>query len=177
MPDHIEEEMEIMEERAHEEEHHEISSALDIEDPIKKLNLRPVIKANHNQTIKEVVKILNEQHMGCVLVADDQDRTVGIFTERDILKRILQNNLDLNKEKLKDHMTKNPETLSEDDPIAYALNKMSAGSYRHIPITKKGEVKYILSVKDIVDHISMTYRPKVLNIPPDPNQTITQYGE
>lgn len=176
MTDFQEEELQIMEERAHENVHHKISSAVEIEDPIKTLNLKVAITAREDQTIAEVVELLNDRHMGCVLVENEAGDAIGIFTERDILKKILPNNLKPEKETLKDHMTPNPEMLDEDDPIAYALNKMSAGSYRHVPITKDGKVKYILSVRDIVDHISTAYRQNVLNIPPDPHQTVSEYG-
>ena len=73
-------------------------------------------------------------------------------------------------------MTKDPETLSEEDPIAFALNKMSDGSYRHIPITKNGVVRFMLSVKDIVDEIAFINRKRVLNLPPDLKQKTSEYG-
>ena len=79
--------------------------------------------------------------------------------------------------KIKDFMTRNPQMLSEEDPIAFALNRMSDGSYRHIPVTKNGEVRYMLSVKDIVDQISLAYRDKVLNLPIELKQdSSSQYG-
>jgi CBS domain-containing protein len=107
---------------------------------------------------------------------NNSDETIGIFTERDLLRRVAGRGLDFSKEIIDDYMTKNPETLSEEDPIAFALNKMSDGGYRHVPITRNGKVKFMLSVRDIVDQISITYRKKVLNLPPDPRQQTTQYG-
>lgn len=168
--DFAEEEMHIMEERKEEEAHHALSSGIDIEDPIKTLNIFPVISANQDLTLKETIDILLSRNVGCVSVTDSNENTVGIFTERDLLRRVIGKGVDVSAALLKDYMTPDPEVLSEDDPISYALNRMSDGSYRHIPITHKGKVKYMLSIKDIVDHVSFTYRKSVLNLPPKLDQ-------
>jgi CBS domain-containing protein len=175
MPDSIEEELQIMDERS-KSANSMISAGVDIEDPIRTLDLVPVVAANQNSSIKEVIELLLTKNIGCALIVDDLDQTVGIFTERDILKKIILKDIDLSKTKIKEYMTKNPEVLSENDPIAFALNRMSDGSFRHIPITKNGKVQFMLSVKDIVDHIAFTYRKAVLNLPPNLRQASSEYG-
>lgn len=176
MADFVEEELQIMQERSSEQPHKFISNGIDIEDPIKTLNLVPIVTANLNMTVKETVELLNSKKIGCALIIDDNGETVGIFTERDFLRKLALANVDMSKVKVKDYMTPDPEILSEEDPIAFALNRMSDGSYRHIPITRNGDVKYMLSVKDIVDHIAFTYRKTVLNLPPNLKQRSSQYG-
>lgn len=175
MPDYVEEELERMQEG--DSSSATISSGIDIEDPIRVLNLENVISVKAGSTLQEVIDILNGKHIGCVTVVNEQSDIVGIFTERDVLRRVVGKGLDFQKEKVDNYMTPNPELLSENDPIAFALNKMSDGGYRHLPITRNGKVKFMLSIRDIVDQISLTYRKKVLNLPPDPkkNQT-SQYG-
>lgn len=177
MSDFIEEESEIMDEMySADEQEHSMSKAISIEDPIKALNIVPVLTINENASLHETISFLIEKKIGCLVVNNDKDETVGIFTERDILRKMLSNNLDFKKEIIKDYMTPNPEVLDENDPIAFALNRMSDGSYRHIPITHKGKVKYMLSVKDVVDHIAFIYRKNVLNLPPNLNQNASQVG-
>ena len=153
-----------------------IAAGIDIEDPIKVLHLDHVISVNSKSSLKDVVDVLNKNHIGCVTVIDSIGATVGIFTERDILRKVIAQNLDLTKETVDNYMTPNPEVLSEDDPIAFALNRMSGGGFRHIPVMRNGEVKFMLSIKDIVDQIAITYRKGVLNLPPDLKQQTSQYG-
>jgi CBS domain-containing protein len=66
-------------------------------------------------------------------------------------------------------MTPDPETLELDDPIVWALNRMSVGGYRHVPLVDRdGRPVGILSVKDIVHYIVALFPNEVLTLPPDP---------
>jgi CBS-domain-containing membrane protein len=66
-------------------------------------------------------------------------------------------------------MTPDPETLQLDDPIVWALNRMSVGGYRHVPLVDdEGRPVGILSVKDIVHYIVALFPNEVLTLPPDP---------
>lgn len=173
--DNIDEELEIMNEQLEAEEH-SMSNGINIEDPIKTLNLAEVVGIARTASLQEAIELLNSKNIGCLLITDEDGEPVGIFTERDVLRRVAGKSLDLNKEKVKGFMTPNPETLSENDPIAFALNRMSDGSYRHIPIMHEGRVRFMLSVKDIVDQIAFVYRKNVLNLPPNLQQTVSEYG-
>ena len=173
--DYIEEELKIMEEIS-EKGKAAISAAIDIEDPIKILDLDIILLLNENNTIHDAVKFMQEKNIGCILLVDEKNVPSGIFTERDLLRKVIGFDLDIKTTKIKEYMTPNPQMLDENDPIAFALNKMSDGSFRHIPITSNGNVKYMLSVRDIVDQISQTFRQQVMNLPPDLKQQTTQYG-
>lgn len=173
MADFLEEEQNIMEENS--SSTGEISN-FNIDDPISSLTLNSVLTVKSGSSLNDVITMLNDNKIGATIIVDDKGVALGIFTERDILRRVIAKDIDLKKEKIDDYMTVSPETLSEDDPIAFALNKMSDGSYRHIPITRNGQVRFMLSVKDIVDEISFIYRKRVLNLPPDLNQKTSQYG-
>ncbi len=173
MTDYIEDELKIMQENSVQAD---FEKEFNIDDPISRLSLNKVITVKSGSTLKEVIDTLNSNKIGATIVLDEKEQAIGIFTERDILTRIVAKDLDLTKELIDTHMTKSPEVLSVADPIAFALNRMSDGSYRHIPITKDGKVQYMLSVKDVVDEIAFIYRKRVLNLPPDLNQQTTQYG-
>jgi CBS domain-containing protein len=65
-------------------------------------------------------------------------------------------------------MTEDPEVLTPDDPIAYALNKMSVGGFRHVPLVDRARRPVgIVSVKDIVDYLVDIFANDVLTVPPD----------
>jgi CBS domain-containing protein len=173
MADFLEEEQNIMEENS--SSTGEITN-FNIDDPISSLTLNNVLTVKSGSSLHDVITMLIDRKIGATVVVDDKGAALGIFTERDVLRRVIARDIDLKKEKIDAYMTASPETLSEDDPIAFALNKMSDGSYRHIPITRNGQVRFMLSVKDIVDEISFIYRKRVLNLPPDLKQKTSQYG-
>lgn len=173
MKDFLDEESQIMDENSRSSG--EITN-FNIDDPISSLELKEVITAKSGTCLFDVIKMLNDNRIGATVIFDEKSSCIGIFTERDILRKVITKDLDLKKETIDNFMTKAPETLSVEDPIAFALNKMSDGSYRHIPITKNGIVKYMLSVKDIVDEIAFIYRKRVLNLPPDLKQQTSEYG-
>jgi CBS domain-containing protein len=68
-------------------------------------------------------------------------------------------------------MTRNPESLTPDDPIAFAMQLMSVGGFRHVPLVDSdGRPVGILSVKDIVDYLVEHIPGEILNIPPEPGK-------
>ena len=67
-------------------------------------------------------------------------------------------------------MTNNPEILQSDDSIAFALNKMVDGGFRHVPIvhSKSKDIIYVISMQDIINSIGDYYFSDILNLPPKP---------
>jgi CBS domain-containing protein len=101
-------------------------------------------------------------------------KMVGIFTERDVLTRVFGRK-DVDKLQVKDVMTANPQGFQPDDSIAYVLNAMSVGGYRHVPIVNdQGKPIAVVSVKDIVTFIIDHFPEEVLNLPPSPMRTTEQ---
>jgi CBS domain-containing protein len=137
-----------------------------LRDPIRLLEPRPPVTVAPTATVGEVVGILREHRIGCVLVVDGT-RLAGIVTERDLLLK-----LDLPADPAAPAapvMTADPEVLSPDDPIAWALNKMSVGGFRHVPLVDAGGRPVgVVSVKDIVDYLVDCFPNEVLTVPPDP---------
>jgi CBS domain-containing protein len=139
-------------------------------EPIKNLNRRAgKISVPPGTTIGETARIMKEHRIGCVLV-EEEGRLLGIFTERDILTKLVGTGYDPAKVQVDSVMTKNPETLTPEDPIAFAVQRMSVGGYRHLPLIEAttGRPVGILSVKDIVDYLADYFPQEVLNIPPEP---------
>ena len=140
-------------------------------EPIKSLHRR----AGHvavplGMTIGQAARIMKEHRVGCVLV-EDGGKLVGIFTERDILTKLVGTGYDPAKVAVDGVMTRNPETLTPDDPIAFALQQMSVGGFRHVPLVDSdGRPVGILSVKDIVDYLAEHFPQEILNIPPEPGR-------
>ena len=140
-------------------------------EPIRSLRLGPAISVPLSATLQQAVDVMQTQHLGCVLVVDEGGVLQGIFTERDLLVRVAGRKLDWTRIEISEFMTANPESLQSGDGIAWALNLMHIGGYRHVPLVDDaGHPTGVVSVKDIVDFIVDLVPDEVLNLPPDPRQ-------
>jgi len=136
----------------------------------------PICVAN-GTPLDETIEVLQGNKIGCALVTQ-HGKLVGIITERDFAFKILGKDIDLESEIVDSFMTRDPETLSNNDPVAFALNRMKMGGYRHVPLVNElGEPTGIISVKDVVHWIVDEFPNEILNLPPAPsNYPTTREG-
>jgi len=135
--------------------------------PIKHLRVKKPITMAPGDRISEAVELMRDRNIGCVLVTE-REKLCGIFTERDILKKVIgaKNYATL---RLSDVMTRTVEAFQPDDSIAYVLNAMHVGGYRHVPVVdQEGVPVAVISVKDIIAFILEHFAEDVLNLPPSP---------
>ncbi len=103
-------------------------------------------------TTEEVHNILCKENIGCVLITDGEGRLVGIFTERDFLRRVPVLDRDALQLPVTSYMTPEPRAELLTITVAFALNLMSVGGFRHLPLVDESNTPVgIVSVKDIVD--------------------------
>jgi CBS domain-containing protein len=135
---------------------------------IRDLEPRATAMVKENASIKQAIQVMLDRNLGAVLVERD-GKAVGIFTERDILRRVIRTGIDLERP-VEEVMTPDPETLSLSDGIAFALNRMAVGGYRNIPIVDDaGKPLSVLSQREVVAYIVSVLPARVLNLPPVPN--------
>ena len=117
------------------------------------LMLKDVVTTNGNVSIKEAIEILFKRHIGCIVVVDDKQKCIGIFTERDAIRIVAQNvPLDAAIKKI---VTKNPFTVSEDSTFEEAKSVIKTQKIRHLPvINKDGKIVGLISVRHILDELS-----------------------
>ena len=147
--------------------------ALEVTDLRRSLRslMKPAITVEIDTSIQEAVHLMQTKRIGCVLVTS-RKKLLGIFSERDVLKKILGAAFDLRSTPITEVMTINPQALNEEDTIAYALNFMDLGGYRHIPLVNDSfEPVGLVSVKDIVSYLVEHFADEVLNLPPHPLST------
>lgn len=107
--------------------------------------------------ISEAIAILQKHKIGCVIVTDVSGKITGIFTERDVLLKVALKPVQINKTTVASVMTPKPQCADMTTSIAFALNMMSHGGYRHIPLVdSEGYPIGIISVKDVVDYLANT---------------------
>ena len=92
--------------------------------------------------------------VGSLLVIDDDGMLVGILSERDLLTKVAGIHDDYAERPVREFMTTGPEAVDEDDTLAFALHKMDVGGYRHVPVVKGGQPLGMLSVRDMLRHIT-----------------------
>ncbi|MBI5202681.1 MAG: CBS domain-containing protein [Elusimicrobia bacterium] len=113
-----------------------------------RLLVRDVITVTGSETVSQAAKIMRDNKIGAVIVAEG-DRCVGIFTERDLLNKIVADGLDPAKILVKQFMTANPITVDASEPLDKVFATLAEARFRHLPITDKGKLVGIVSMTDI----------------------------
>ena len=145
-----------------------IVKAIKLTDDIFSIGIKKAILKNEDATMESVIKSMQTSHSSCIIIVKN-NKITGIFTERDIVTKIVSRNVNLENEKICDYMTNNPEILQSDDSIAFALNKMTDGGFRHVPIVHSiSQDLYVISMQDIIKSIGDYYFADILNLPSQP---------
>jgi CBS domain-containing protein len=134
--------------------HDRVESSL-LEDRIACLKPRRAITVNGTTTVRQAIRIMNDEGVGAILIVESNGNLEGILSERDLLMWAA----DLPPEQLdsrlaREFMTDKPETVRPDDFLARALQKMDVGHYRHLPVVCDEKPVGVISVRDIIQHIS-----------------------
>jgi|InoplaM3SPM_1038593.scaffolds.fasta_scaffold03015_2 CBS domain-containing protein len=107
-----------------------------------------VITAPGNTTVIAAARLMKENHVGAVIVVEDDGSLAGVFTERDALFRVIAEGRDVQATRLTDVMTRNPQTIHPDKPFADALHVMYEGGFRHVPVVENGRPVGMISARD-----------------------------
>ena len=120
--------------------------------------------------LSQAIEVMKKDEGGCVIVSDD-GRVAGIFTERDLLTKVLGENVDL-ETPISEWMQPAVETLSSEATIGDAVRLMNEKSFRNIPLVKNGELIGSISVFDIITYLAECYPKETMNLPPLPTQVM-----
>ncbi len=107
------------------------------------------------QTVREAIAEMRPDPAGAVVILEGS-KIVGIFTDRDLMKKVA-GNAGLLDEPIAYYMTPDPVVLREDDTMAYALNKMGDGGFRHIPVVRDGELVGMVTARDVMSWVLGRY--------------------
>ncbi len=99
-------------------------------------------------TIAEAVAEMNRKRIGCIVVIDD-GQLAGIFTERDVLRRVVGASLDPKVVRIAEVMTKQVHTIPPDATIERTMGLFAELRCRHIPVVDHGQLKGLISIGDI----------------------------
>ncbi len=138
-----------------------------LNDTVRLLSPSEPIRLLPDASVKDAIERMVQTHRAAVVVVDTDGRLIGIFTERDVLIRVLGQGRDAVTTRLAEVMTRAPEALSPQDRICYAVNRMSTAGYRTIPLVDgDGRPIGIVTVNDIVKWLAEIFPEAVLNLRP-----------
>jgi len=120
--------------------------------------------------LSQAIEAMKNDEGGCVIISDN-GRVAGIFTERDLLTKILGENVDL-ESPITRWMQPSVETLSPEATVGDAVRLMNERSFRNIPLVNRGELVGSISVFDIITYLAECYPKATMNLPPLPAQVM-----
>jgi CBS domain-containing protein len=108
-----------------------------------------LVTVSPRATVAEAAAIMSAKHVGSAIVLDeDDDVLVGIFTERDIL-HALGSDFDAAAHTVAEWMSKEPATIDAGATVADALDRMLEEGFRHLPVLEGGELVGMVSLRDL----------------------------
>jgi CBS domain-containing protein len=138
-----------------------------LNDTVRLLAPSEPIRLGADASVREAIERMVSQHRAAVVIVDAEGRLIGIFTERDVLIRVLGEGRDPVTTRLGAVMTPQPEALSAGDRICFAVNRMSTAGFRTIPLVDgEGRPIGIITVNDVVKWLAEIFPEAVLNLRP-----------
>jgi len=125
-----------------------------MEDPVSSLRPKVPVTVLPAATVGQAIRTMLDHNLGSVLVVDEAGHLRGVFSERDLLKKVAGQHADYATLPVSRFMTPNPETVTPGDTLNFALHKMDVGGYRHLPVVEGGQPVGVISVRDMLRHIT-----------------------
>lgn len=136
---------------------------------VSHLDLSRYVTVETGTSVREVLNQMHEQGHNCVLVTDG-GRLAGIFTERDVLRKIIQAP-DTWRRPVDEFMTADPDTIRPDELVAHALQLMNAGHYRNVPVVNdQGRLVGNVTHYALMAFLCDRFPDEIYNLPPEPDR-------
>ncbi|HXV43660.1 MAG TPA: CBS domain-containing protein [Anaerolineae bacterium] len=136
------------------------------------LNLTEFTQVESGASVRATIEKMRQENHNCAFVTN-QGRLVGIFTDRDILRKVVAAPESWDRP-IETVMTAQPLTVNTSDPADTALNLMNERHFRNVPVLdNKGSVVGNLTHYAIVKYLADRFPESVYNLPPEPDR-VTQ---
>src|ERR1700689_1897786 len=107
------------------------------------------ISAETHQTVLEIANLMVEHNIGAVPVLE-QGQLTGIFSERDLMSRVVVAGKDPARTPVGQAMTEDPLTVAPNEPLETCMTLMKRHGFRHLPVCAGRELKGVVSLRDIL---------------------------
>ena len=129
------------------------------EQSVADMKIAPYKTVAGRDRVRDAVQTMIDLDIACVLVVDDQDRLIGIFSERDVQTKLADRFEHLQHQPVSNFMTPDPTIVHDTDSPAKALNLMAIGGFRHIPVVDADErVVGILGPRRITHYLDQIFQ-------------------
>ena len=136
------------------------------------IELEPPLVLDGSTTVDGVIRAMRERHLGYALITDE-DKLVGIFTERDVLLSVLEED-EVLQQPVSKLMSPAPVCVPATETVRRVVSLMHEGGYRQIPVVDEQQrVLACVRHKDIAEYLVNHFASHILNLPPDPEQLAT----
>ncbi|MBZ5657365.1 MAG: CBS domain-containing protein [Acidobacteriia bacterium] len=115
------------------------------------LKNQATISAQPHQTVFEVARLMVDHNIGAVPVLK-QGELVGIFSERDLMNRVVVSGKDPSRTLVSEVMTEDPLTVAPNDSLETCMTLMRRHGFRHLPVCSGRELRGVVSLRDILLH-------------------------
>lgn len=141
-------------------------------DLVKDLRPKSAVTLLETSTVREAVDALQREMAGCAILCDQDGLAVGIFTERDVIRRVIGEKVDPDSP-MKTVMSTDLATVKLSDPITTAINLLHNRGLRHLPvIDDHGRPTGVVSVKRVMEYLVEHSPEAVYNLPPTPSPAL-----
>ncbi|HEX4766962.1 MAG TPA: CBS domain-containing protein [Lichenihabitans sp.] len=113
---------------------------------------RDVVTVAPHRILSEILRILNDKRIGAVVVGGADGEVLGIFSERDLVRALGRHGTEVLDEAVSRHMTSRVVTATEDMTVNQAMERMTEGRFRHIPVVEHGRLVGLVSIGDVVKY-------------------------
>lgn len=110
----------------------------------------PVITINENEPVDKVAKLMSKHGVGCIIVSTENDKPIGIITEKDLAERVVAKDAQPSKVIAREIMSAPLVTVDSERTISEAARRMSLRGIRRLAVMHRGELAGIVSSKDIL---------------------------
>jgi len=108
-----------------------------------------VLSVDAEQTVIEAARLMTEFNIGAVPVLRDGD-LIGIFSERDLMRRVVAGGRSPAMTKVSEVMTAKPQTVSADADVEECMQLMREAGFRHLPVMEGAKLLGLISLRDIM---------------------------
>lgn len=141
------------------------------EDSVSSMETDDYVCIAPSTPLSKAIEAMKHDEGGCAIICADDGSVLGIFTERDLLTKIVGQQIDLNAP-VSEWMSPVVATLTTGATIGDAVSIMNDKGYRNVPLVKNGKLVGSISVFDVIGYLAESYPKTTMNLPPNPDQVM-----
>jgi len=121
-----------------------------LEDFLKLSKNRKIWTNSKDQSVKQALILMSENNIGAIIIVDNNDFPIGIFSERDYARKIILKGKSSKDTLLDEVMTKELITVTKDYKIDQCMEIMNERGIRHLPVLENQKIAGIISIRDVL---------------------------